>query len=237
MTNVALRLMAALAAMATLGVSAPAQAQTAEAASTPSGAEPTEKGSDGVDNSSAFLATGKIGGIVPFSGLGPFVSGAIELGWVFGKTKQRIGALLDVSYTVPHADGEQTEDYEGFDVDRIPDGTYSWELRQKLLTFQPTFLYRLTGLGRVVPYGGIGPRLYLLESVVEGKSGGEAFAVSTEQSTKLGFGVPLGAEFQLGPGGLMAELLFQWGPLTHEITGDSNLGSATLFVGYRALLF
>ncbi len=231
MKNTALRLTATLAAAITLTWGVHARAQAA-------GDEPAETGSKGgQDNSSSFLATAKVGGIVPFSGLGPFVSGALELGWVFGKTQQRVGALLDVSYTVPRADGEQTEAYEGFDVDRIPDGKYSWELRQKLLTLQPTFLYRLTGLGRLVPFAGVGPRVYLLESVVEGESGGEAFAVSTEQSTKVGFGVPLGTEFQLGPGGLLAELLLQWGPLTHEITGDSNLGSVTLFLGYRALLF
>ena len=56
------------------------------------------------------------------------------------------------------------------------------------------------------------------------------------QSTEFGFGLPLGAEYTLGPGGLIAELLFQWGPLKHDITGDTHLGSASLWVGYRALL-
>jgi hypothetical protein len=138
--------------------------------------------------------------------------------------------LLDVSYTVPHKDGTASDA-------RIIGGSYSWELTQKELVFQPTFLYRITGVaGDLVPFVGIGPRIYLLETVVEGKAGDAKIMETKEHSTKFGVGLPLGIEYELGPGGLLAELLFQYGPLNHTITGSTNLGGATLQIGYRALL-
>lgn len=186
------------------------------------------------NDSGAFLAAGKVGGIASFNGLGPFVIGGVELGYVFGGTNRRIAALLDVTYTAPNASGS---DKEAFDPQRIPGGTYDWELRQKELVFQPTFMYRLTGLtATITPYAGIGPRIYLLESVVRGSSGGKPFQDTTEHSTKIGFGIPLGAELALGPGGVFAELHFQWAPLDHQTTGDTQLGGGSLFLGYRALL-
>ena len=187
------------------------------------------------DDSAAILAAGKVGGIIPFNGLGPFVNFGIEVGYIFGGTDRSIGALIDFTYTVPHADGTQSED---FDPPRVEGGEYSWELTQKELVLQPTFLYRFTLLdwAPITPYVGIGPRIYFLESVIEGEAGGEPFGETPERSTKFGVGLPLGAEYELGPGGLFAELLFQWGPMDHRITGETHLASGTLFLGYRALL-
>ncbi|MDH5672610.1 MAG: hypothetical protein OEZ06_10705 [Myxococcales bacterium] len=204
--------------------------------------------SGGEDNSSAFLLAGKVGGIASFNGLDPFVHGGIELGWVFGGTGRSMAALLQVEYAVPPAAGSVTEEGLGGDADaglppRVPDETYKWKIVQKELVFQPTFMYRLTGIsGSITPYAGIGPRIYLLESVVWGTagdkdgSGTQPIGDTYERSTKWGLGVPLGAELALGPGGLFAELLFQWGPFEHETTGKTHLGGGSLFLGYRALL-
>jgi len=184
------------------------------------------------DESGAFLVAGKIGGIASFNGLSPFVIGGVELGYAFAR--RTMAVMLDASYTAPSSDGQAKET---FNPARIPDGTYKWELHQKELVFQPTFLYRLTSLSdRITPYAGLGPRIYLLQSVTRGSSGGKTFQDSTEQSTKFGFGIPLGAELKLGPGGIFAEFLFQWAPLDHQTTGDTNLGSGSLFLGYRALI-
>lgn len=176
-----------------------------------------------------FLLAGKVGGIASFNGLSPFVAGGIEIGYVL--SGGNIALLLDTTYTAPKTDGEVTTDT------RVPGSTYTWEIRQKQLVFQPTFAYRFTMLSdKVTPYAGIGPRIYLIEDVTRGKSGGEVIKDSFERSTKLGFGIPLGAEIVLGPGGLFAEFLFQWGPQKHDTTGDTNLGSGSLFLGYRAIL-
>ena len=60
--------------------------------------------------------------------------------------------------------------------------------------------------------------------------------VYAEQSTKVGLGVPFGAEIKLGPGALIGELLFEYGSLDHTATGDSNTGALSLAIGYRLLL-
>jgi hypothetical protein len=219
-----------------LGLTGPAHA--AEAAvgfSSDEGMSPGPDSGAQPDDSAAILAAGKVGAIAPFNGLGPFVNFGIEVGYIFGGTNRSLGALLDVTYTVPHADGTESED---FDPPRVEGGEYEWKLTQTELVLQPTFLYRFTSLdlGNVTPYVGFGPRIYFIETVVEGSAGGEQFGDSSERSTRWGLGLPLGAELALGPGGLFAEVLLQWGPMDHRITGDTHLGSATLFLGYRALL-
>jgi hypothetical protein len=87
-----------------------------------------------------------------------------------------------------------------------------------------------------VPYVGIGPRIYFLESTVRSGEGTPSFKETTEQSTKVGFGAPLGVEIGLGPGGFIAELLFQYGPLDHTATGSSNTGAFSIAAGYRLIL-
>lgn len=191
-----------------------------------------EGGSD--DQGGALLLAGKVGGIASFNGLSPFVAGGVELGYAFAPLNRAFGAYLGAEYTAPKREGSLTEDTN---PDRVPGGAYDWELRQKQLTLQPTFLFRMSMISEaVVPYIGVGPRIYFLESVVRGSSGGQKFADTTERSTKIGLGLPVGAEISLGPGGILAEFLFQWAPIDHEATGDSNLGAASLFLGYRALL-
>lgn len=176
------------------------------------------------------LLGGKIGGGLAFSDLGPHPAFALELGYVFPAMDGAFGAMLDVSYSAPKANGAQ-------DDARVPGGSYKWRLTEKELILQPTFLYRLTFLhDRITPYAGIGPRIYMLQSVENGDAGDVSFPETTEQSTKVGFGLPLGVGYRIGPGHVIVELLLQWGPLDHRITGDSNLGTATLWLGYRALL-
>ncbi len=53
-----------------------------------------------------------------------------------------------------------------------------------------------------------------------------------EQSTKIGVGIPLGAELVLGPGRAIGELLLQYGTLDHVATGDST-EAISGSVGYR----
>ena len=193
-----------------------------------------EPGEGSEDKSGLFLLGGKIGGIASLNGLDPFVHGAIEIGYVFPALDQGLGAYLQVEYSAPSADGHVDED---FDPERVPSGGYDWKLLQKELVLSPTFLYRMTSVSDwLTPYVGLGLRIYLLEDTVNGSAGDQKIADTTEQSTKWGVGVPLGAEFALGPGGITAELLLQWGPLKHTLTGDTHLGGISLFVGYRLLL-
>lgn len=192
----------------------------APAPDTPAPAEKAAKG--------GFLAGAKVGAIAPFDGLQPFVVGTVELGYVLPWLNRGIAGLLAVSYTAPGASGDQEDP-------RVPGGSYTWQLTQHELIFQPTVMYRYTGLGRLVPFVGVGPRIYLMNSVVSGQAGDATIGETSEPSTQVGAGLPLGVEYQLGPGALLAELLFEIGTLDHAITGQSHTGGGTLNVGYRFL--
>ena len=178
----------------------------------------------------ALILGGKVGGLVAFSGLNPNARAALEVGYVFPWAKQSFAAVLDVGYAAPKTDGTQGAD------PRVAGASYNWHLTQQELTVMPTFVYRLTSFGKFVPYAGIGPRFYFLQSNVKGDVAGVEIKETTEQSTKVGLGVPIGAQLALGPGAVMAEVLLEYGPLDHTATGDSNTGGASLLVGYRFLL-
>lgn len=66
---------------------------------------------------------------------------------------------------------------------------------------------------------------------VDGVSFGE------NEETKTGFGLLLlgGVDLYLGPGALLAELQFGWGPLDAYVLRDTNLGTLGLSVGYRLI--
>jgi len=192
-------------------------------------AEPTSGGDSGL-----WLFGGRIGGIASFNGLGPFVHGGLELGYVFPVLDQGLGAVVRVEYSAPKTKGSVEED---FDPERVPQGSYDWELLQKELVIEPGLLYRITSLSDwLTPYTGLGLRVYLLETIVKGKADDQSFDETHERSTRIGLGLPLGAEMALGPGGVTVELQFQWGGLPHTLTGDSHLAALSLFVGYRLLL-
>lgn len=185
------------------------------------------------DDSGAVVLAGKVGGNAQFNGLSPFVVGGIELGYAFG-TKRRLVVLLDAEYTQPKADGDETEDIT---PPRVENGSYKWELTQRQLSLQPTLLYRLAGIMDVLtPYAGIGPRIFFVQTTMTGEAGGQSFPETTEQSTNFGLGIPLGVEVKAGPGGILAELSFQWAPINQKSTGESALAGLNLFLGYRAML-
>jgi hypothetical protein len=184
--------------------------------------------------SGAFLLGAKIGGIASFNGLHPFVHGGIELGYVFPTLNRGLGAYLQVEYSVPTTEGSVNE---SFTPERVPSGGYDWKLVQKELVLQPTFLYRMTWLSdSITPFVGLGLRVYLLESITTAEAGDQTIEQTTERSTKWGGGLPIGAEFALGPGALTGEVLLQWGPLKHTLTGATHLGGVSVFAGYRMLL-
>jgi hypothetical protein len=76
----------------------------------------------------------------------------------------------------------------------------------------------------------------MLESVTEGKAGSVELLETTEQPTKVGVGAPIGAGYLIGPGGALAELLFQYNPIDHKSSGSASLTSSTLWLGHRFML-
>ena len=216
-------ILAFLSAVAALAAPAQAAAQT-DPNQVPPEASAKPKPQSGV------LLGGKVGGLLPFGGLSPNVRVGIEAGYVFPFANASFGLALDVDFAAPKSSGTKAGD------PRVPGSTYAWHLTEQELAFMPVLMYRLTSLGTVTPYAGIGPRIYLLRSTVRGSAGGSAIEETTEQSTKVGFGLPLGAELRLGPGAAIGELLLEYGSLDHTATGTTNTGGLNLFLGYRFLL-
>jgi opacity protein-like surface antigen len=165
----------------------------------------------------------KVGGIAPFDGLSPFVSGGVEVGYAFGD----LAIVLAVDYTQPSKTGTESDP-------RVMGGTYTWKITQQELGLMPVVMYRMTSMKGVIPYAGIGPRVLLIKDTVS-DNGMPTIEKTTEQSTKFGVGVPLGAELPLGTGSLLGELLLQYGGIDHAATGDTNTAAASLSVGYRVL--
>jgi opacity protein-like surface antigen len=184
----------------------------------------SEESRPGAGASGVFV-TGKVGGIVPFGGLGPNAIGGIDLGYAL---KMGLAFGVAVDYAAPKKHGSESDP-------RITGGTYSWHLTEQELQVMPFVMYRITSLGAVVPYIGIGPRIYFLKSTVRSNEGTPAYQETTEQSGKIGFGVPIGMELKLGPGAFIAELLIQYGGIDHTATGKSNTGAASLALGYRLM--
>ena len=170
----------------------------------------------------------RVGGIVPLDGLSPFVHGGIELGYALPVLGRQLAIVVAVDYTQPTANGQEADP-------RVMGGAYTWKLTEQELGVMATLMYRATSIKPVIPYGGIGPRVLFARSKVR-DDGTPMTSTTTEQSTRLGIGIPLGVELPLGPGNLLGEILLQYGTLDHVATGDAHTGAITFAVGYRMVL-
>lgn len=178
-----------------------------------------------------ILLAPKIGVLLPygFSNLGASYLVGLELGYALPVLKHRLAITLDGEFTAPEASGSTTD--PRLDASS---GAYSWHLSQREVILGLSLVYRHR-IGRLTPYAGIGPRLFLLDSRITGTAGGAPISQSSEVSTKVGVGIPLGLGFHLGPGDLFAELQIDYAGIDHRITGDTNTGSLSLAAGYRLI--
>lgn len=166
------------------------------------------------------------GGLVPFSGLTPGFQIGVEAGIILPVLHRGLAIGVAGDYAQAWDSGTTTDP-------RVASTSYNWNLTQEFLTVMPFVMYRLTTLKAITPFIGVGPRIYFMRSTTSGTAGSATIADTTEVSTQIGFGIPLGIEIKLGPGGILAELLGQWGPYSHTATGDTHTGAIGLSVGYR----
>jgi hypothetical protein len=176
----------------------------------------------------------KVGVLLPeaFSKLNASYLVDLEFGWVLPVLSHHLAVSVDAAFTAPELDGSTTDPR----LDASAGNTYSWHLQQRELMFGLTFYYRHP-IGRFIPYVGIGPRLFLLQSKVSGDASGAGINLSDEVSTKAGFGLPIGLGVTLGPGHLLLEYALNIANIDHRTTGEVDVGSSsmTLVLGYRLM--
>lgn len=181
---------------------------------------------------------GKVGGGLgaPFSDFGATPVLELELGYMLpvgGALDRHIQLFVTGQYVQPTVDGTASDPDP-----RLPgDGIVRYEVTQQELALSLGALYRFDlGTQLLMPYGGLGGRMYLLNTKVKGSAGGVAYGENEETQTDFGLVLLGGVDIFLGPGALLAELSFGWAALDGFVMRDTNLGALNLAVGYRLML-
>jgi hypothetical protein len=169
-----------------------------------------------------------------FGELGSWPIFGLEVGLLVPFDVGSIARPLEISlgahYTSPGASGTGTIETLG-----ESGASYTWELSQQMLMLELVFKWRLRSAANDSwnAYALIGPRAYLMESVLTAKSGGQDFGEHRETKTQYGIMGGLGGEYLLGPGALFGELRVSGSDMNQTITGDANTGAMALSLGYR----
>lgn len=177
-----------------------------------------------------------IGVTIPqlFGELGSWPIFGLEVGLLVPFDVGSIARPLEIAvaghYTAPGASGTGTIETLG-----EMGASYDWELSQQMLMLELVLRWRLRSAGDDSwnAYAFVGPRAYLMESVLTASSGGQPFGEHRETKSQYGIMGGLGGEYLLGPGALFGELRFSGSDLNQTITGDANTGAMALSLGYR----
>ena len=182
-----------------------------------------------------FVLGAKVGGGFGTGDFGATPVFELELGYA-PDLGASLGHALEIfltgQYAQPGMDGSSEPD------PRFPSGAeFSYEVSEQMFTLSLGALWRFdVGSDLLMPYAGLGGRLYMLKTEIEGSAGGEALGTSTETQSKFGLLLLGGLEAYVGPGALLAELSFGWASIDSYILRDTDAGALSLAVGYRVVL-
>lgn len=183
----------------------------------------------------SFTLAPHVGVLVPqlFSELGSWPIFGLEFGYILpfdvGSMERPLAITLDGMYSQPGSSGSAFEPTLGEEGQN-----FDWELTQRMVVVELAAQWRFMPAAQGLSvYGLIGPRLYLLESVVTASSEGSDFGENAETQTHVGMVAGGGVEYPLGPGSLFGALEFGWSDLNTRVTGDSNTGTLVVDLGYR----
>ena len=154
-------------------------------------------------------------GYLPPVDIGPFVR-PLQIG-------------LGISFTNPPAEGQSADPDLGDEGRAVV-----WSLEERMLVLELNAAWRFMPLTeRWSAFAQLGPKLYLMESILKASSGGADFGEQRETRTHVGFSVGGGVDLSLGPGSAFAALEIGGSDLDKTITGDANTGAVSLELGYR----
>jgi hypothetical protein len=141
-----------------------------------------------------------------------------------------LSVVSAIGYAQPTVEGKMSDP-------RLADSMYSTDTTQRELTWTLGATWRfLKASSRLNAYGGLGGRIFLLETLTNGSAGGTSFGENRETSTRIGAAAWGGAEYLIGPGAAVAELDFGGSDLPHLVTGDVSTTAVAIQVGYRLRL-
>lgn len=181
------------------------------------------------------LAYARVGGLFPglFNELSTSYSLEVGGGWIVPvpELQRRLAAVLELGYTAPGMEATLADA-------RVGGGSYRFELVQHDLRLFAGGHWHFADLEteRWVPYAGLGLRLHMRRTVVEGSAGGEAFGTNEETGTGVGAAVRGGVGLRLGPGLGTVQIEADLAPFDHRITGDRNQSSISTLLGYMLVL-
>ena len=164
-----------------------------------------------------------------FSPLQTHVLAELEAGYLLPFAKRLLGVTASFAFSMPSTSGSGLAD------PRVPGGAYDYNSTEQHFLIGVTVWANMP-LGRVVPYLGIGPRVYAVRTLSSGSAGGASILETLETSTQVGVGVPVGVNVMLGPGRIFGEFQLLWAGINQKSTGDGSVGSLTLGAGYRFVL-
>ncbi|MDH5672856.1 MAG: hypothetical protein OEZ06_11950 [Myxococcales bacterium] len=197
------------------------------------GENPLEKRAE-----SGFTAGAKIGGGLgaPVSEFGASYTLELELGWALplpDPINHSLAIFASGRYTEPTTEGTQ-----GQADPRLPgNGVSSYGLTQQELSLSFGLLYRVPiGSELLMPYGGAGLRVFMLNVKTAGDVADQAFGQNEETYTDYGLMVAGGLEVFAGPGAVLLEAQFGWASVEGYVLRDTSVGGLSLAVGYRVIL-
>lgn len=159
------------------------------------------------------------------SELGSALGLELEAGY---RVWKNLSPFVGVSYTQPSVHHSALDP-------RLP-VDYMTDTTQREIIVTAGVMWRFLPAGSTFnAYGGLGARIWLLETITNGEAGGAEFLENRETSTRVGFGASAGAEYALGPGAATAELDLGSSDLPHLITGDVATTALSATVGYRMM--
>ena len=159
-----------------------------------------------------------------WSRLGPSYVVGVDAGWAPPVLRRRLFVAVDAAFTAPSARGEAAD---------VNGAAYRFRLTAREVILGASIGWRQS-FGRVTPYAGVGPRLFVVDSAVDGSGPGVArLPAVRERAVAGGGGGLVGVGVRLGPGAVFADLRVDAGPLRSRTTGDTVVGAIFVAGGYR----
>lgn len=178
----------------------------------------------------------KAGGGLGLGALGATPVFELEIGYTLPVALPEARALqvfVAGQYAMPATEGNAGE----ADA-RLPgDGQMRYVIEQQQAIVTMGVLYRIrVPTTWIRPYVALAGRVWLIESTIEGRAGGEGYGIHTEQDTEWGGYGAVGVDVYLGPGAALFEVQGVYGKLDGFVLRDTHLGGVNAAVGYRVML-